>query len=226
MTAKRGHGTGGRPPAHEIEERRHHLIQVATRLFLSDGYEATSLENIAKVAGASKTTIYRNIGDKADLFRTVLNCSLEPVWPKLGDVPVDGKSPEEVLSAYGRLVISSSSINSEAIMLLRLVYREASRFPELARIFADAEQSAVDAVAKYLAVAMQQKYLRPSDPDRAAGQFLELIWGPLVRRLILGTIAFPDEKERERIVLSAVSLFLNGSARSEEPSVCNRDPNK
>ncbi len=210
-------GTGGRPPACEIEGRRQHLITVATRLFLSNGYEATSLENIAKAAGASKTTIYRNFGDKADLFRIVLNRFVEPIWPTLSDVCIEGKSPKEVLAAFGNLMISTTILNPDGIALMRLIYREAPRFPELARIFAETEQITVEVVARYLTLAMHQQYLRPIDPAWAASQFLELIWGILARRLLVGTISFPDEAERRRVVDSAVALFLTGTARIDQP---------
>ncbi len=205
-----GHGTGGRPPAHEVEERRRHLIAVATRLFTSGGYAATSLEKIAKAAGASKTTIYRNFGDKAELFRSVLNSFVEPIWPKLSDVSTEGKAPGEVLQAFGTLIISPSIINSDTVMLLRLVYRESQRFPELARIFSESEQTTIDVLAGYLALATRQKQLRLTDFAWSANQFLEMVWGTLSRRLIIGTTQLPDEGERRRIVDTAVALFLNG----------------
>jgi len=221
MTAKRtpgrgtgGRGTGGRPPACEVEQRRRHLIAMATKQFLSNGYEATSLENIAKVAGASKTTIYRNFGDKADLFRVVLNSFVEPIWPKLSDVSIDEKRPEEVLEAFGTQMISSAVLNPDAIALLRLIFRESLRFPELARVFGETERTTIDVLARYLAAATRHKLLTLTDPFWAATQFIELIWGTLSRRLVIGTITFPDESERQRIVLSAVALFLHGSSES------------
>lgn len=207
----RGHGTGGRPPAHEVEERRNNLIAVATAQFLSNGYEATSLERIARAAGASKTTIYRNFGDKAELFRTVFNRFVEPIWPELSDVSVEGKSPMEVLSAFGQLIISPSFIDRDAIALLRLVYIEAPRFPELAQIFTEAERSIVAVVSRYLEQARRQDWLRLTDPSWAASQFLELVWGTVTRRLMIGSTAFPDAVERRRVVDAAVSLFLNGT---------------
>jgi AcrR family transcriptional regulator len=220
MTAEGAHRhrPGGRPPAHEIEGRRQHLISVATGLFLSDGYEATSLETIAKAAGASKTTIYRNFGDKAGLFRTVLNRFVEPIWPKLSDVSIEGESPEEILTAFGYFLVSPSVVNSDGIALMRLFYRESPRFPELSRIFGEIEQTTVDVVARYLAQAAQQTSLRLSDPIWAASQYLELVWGTLMRRLLIGTIAFPDDAERQRIVESAVSLFLHGTLGPDQRS--------
>lgn len=201
---------GGRPPACEIEERRQHLLTEATKLFLSKGYEATSLENIAKAAGASKTTIYRNFGDKGDLFRIIFNRYVEPLWPTLSDVNTEGKSPREVLTAFGDMMISQSIFTPDSMALMRLIYHEAPRFPELTRIFAETEQTVVDAVAKYLFSAKRRNQLRLADPQWSAIQFLHLIWGILTHRLLVGLISVPDDAERRRVVDSTVELFLNG----------------
>jgi AcrR family transcriptional regulator len=202
---------GGRPPAHEVEERRNHLIAVATQLFLSNGYEATSMETIARMAGASKTTIYRNFGDKTDLFRTIFIAFVEPIWPTLADLAIEGRPPREVLTDFGRQMISPRLINGDSMALLRLVYRESPRFPELARIFTEAEQTTVGVLARYLAQSCRQGVLRLTDPTWAASQFLEMVWGTVSRRLVIGTSPLPDQSERDRIVGAAVSLFLDGA---------------
>jgi AcrR family transcriptional regulator len=202
---------GGRPPAHEVEERRNHLMTVATRLFLSKGYEATSMETIARMAGASKTTIYRNFGDKTDLFRTIFIGFVEPIWPTLADLAIDGRPPREVLTDFGRQMVSPRLINTESIALLRLVYRESPRFPELARIFTEAEHTTVDVLARYLTQSCRQGLLRLADPEWAASQFIEMLWGTVSRRLVIGMSPLPDQSERDRIVGTAVSLFLDGA---------------
>jgi TetR/AcrR family transcriptional repressor of mexJK operon len=211
MVALEKKRAGGRPPAHEVEERRNHLITVATKLFLSHGYEATSMETIARMAGASKTTIYRNFGDKTDLFRTIFIGFVEPIWPTLADLAIDGRPPREVLTDFARQMVSPSLINAESIALLRLVYRESPRFPELARIFTEAEHTTVGVLARYLTQSCRQGVLRLADPDWAASQFIEMVWGTVSRRMVIGTSLLPDQSERERIVGAAVSLFLDGA---------------
>ena len=62
----------GRPPAVELERRKALAIQVATELFVSQGYAATSLVDIAKSAGVATRTIYQHFGDKEAMFREVI----------------------------------------------------------------------------------------------------------------------------------------------------------
>lgn len=204
-------GRGGRPPASEVEERRLHLIKVATDLFLSKGYEAASLEFIAKAAGASKTTIYRNFGDKVGLFRVVLRQFIEPVWPCLADIPTENRSPEEVLTAYGDLLISEFAMNQDCLSMIRLIYREAPNVPEVAHIFSELEEIPKTVVASYLDRATKAGLLAVENCELVANQFLELVWGRLGRHLIIGTVSKLEDSDRRRVVDAAVALFLNGT---------------
>jgi AcrR family transcriptional regulator len=48
------------------------VLEAAERLFLTDGFGATSLEDIAAEAGFSKGAVYSNFAGKTDLFFAVL----------------------------------------------------------------------------------------------------------------------------------------------------------
>src|SRR5689334_1832947 len=44
------------------------ILETAKRLFLSQGYEGVSMDQIAAEAGVSKLTVYSHFGDKETLF--------------------------------------------------------------------------------------------------------------------------------------------------------------
>lgn len=52
---------------------RNRLIATATKLFLRDGYSATSLEKVAEAAGYSKGAVYSNFRGKDELCLAVLD---------------------------------------------------------------------------------------------------------------------------------------------------------
>ena len=54
-------------------QTREKLIETARRLFLSDGYVATSLEKVAAEAGFSKGAVYSNFAGKEELCLAVLD---------------------------------------------------------------------------------------------------------------------------------------------------------
>src|SRR5258706_15945913 len=65
----RGHG--GRPSRLESAQLSDRILDVATALFLSDGFGATSIEAVAKRAGISKRTFYHRFNGKEMLFEAV-----------------------------------------------------------------------------------------------------------------------------------------------------------
>ena len=85
---KRKNGNqAGRPTAAELEKRKVRVIEVATELFVSHGFAATSLVDIAREAGVATRTLYEHFGDKEAIFREVIfardaEATLDP--PTLG----------------------------------------------------------------------------------------------------------------------------------------------
>src|SRR5438093_129172 len=48
------------------------IVQAATALFLRNGYQGTSVDDIAATAAVSKQTVYKNFGDKEQLFAAII----------------------------------------------------------------------------------------------------------------------------------------------------------
>src|SRR5262249_32345686 len=66
------------------KERRDQLLGAATRAFARNGYEATNLDDVAAEAAISKVLLYRHFDSKADLYRAVLDRSLEHLEASVG----------------------------------------------------------------------------------------------------------------------------------------------
>ena len=54
-------------------ERREQLIGVARELFAEQGYEATSIEEIAERAKVSKPVVYEHFGGKEGLYAVIVD---------------------------------------------------------------------------------------------------------------------------------------------------------
>jgi len=61
------------------DEKRAELLGEARRLFIEDGYEATSMAALAKAAGVAGNTIYWYFADKDDVLLAVLDAVLSDV---------------------------------------------------------------------------------------------------------------------------------------------------
>ncbi|KYQ81962.1 hypothetical protein AWW72_02670 [Acinetobacter sp. NRRL B-65365] len=58
------------------EEKQQEIISAARTLFVDEGYDATSMSRIAKIAGVAPNTIYWYFKDKDELLVNILNTEL------------------------------------------------------------------------------------------------------------------------------------------------------
>lgn len=173
------------PTASRGDRKRAEIVAAAERLFLGEGYGATSMDRIAAEAGASKRTVYNHFGTKEELFRAVV----EPLYATLldGDVtPVAGRDPAETLRSFAHAVVRHFS-NPRLQALIRLVITEGNRFPEIASIyFAVGKEPAVGRLASWLAAEATAGRLPVDAPTLVAQQFLGSIKEVLFWPRLLG----------------------------------------
>ena len=109
------------------EARRAQLVAAAASAFLGDGYDKTSMDQVAQAAGVSRLIVYRNFDSKEDLYRQVLR----EVLRDLG-AAFEGLSFEEVGERGAATVIMPVARAHPAAF--RLLWRDAWQQPEFADI--------------------------------------------------------------------------------------------
>ena len=72
------------------------ILQAATSLFLEQGYEQTTVAQVAERAGVSRATVFWHFSEKAGLFREAFNRLIEPFRRSI-EAGVEGDDPEERL---------------------------------------------------------------------------------------------------------------------------------
>src|SRR5262245_47938138 len=127
-------GRGGRPTQQEAERRHRTLLKTATRLFLKNGWDGTSIDEISRQSGIAKRFIYARYANKAALFVGALQRFIED---RAGALQISEPLPKEIeqgLYALGRRMLDLA-LRREALTFLRLFIAEAHRFPELVKLF-------------------------------------------------------------------------------------------
>ncbi len=201
---------GGRPTKDDELRLSEKIVEVATALFLKDGYGATSVEAVARAARISKRTFYHRFADKAALFAAVVHRIVAGLRPP-PNVPIfEGANTEAVLHHIARMMVHAT-VEPTALALHRMIVSEAIRFPELAAAVT-AEGSRAEAIAGISGILSREAAtgrFDVADPELAAEQFIQLvIAAPQRRALGLGNAMTMDE--REKWAEAAVRLFLNG----------------
>jgi TetR/AcrR family transcriptional regulator of autoinduction and epiphytic fitness len=79
----------------DTSKKRNSIIDAAIQAFQEEGYDNTSMDRIAEVAGASKRTVYNHFASKEALFEAVIERFMTEV-SELKAIPYD---PEESLEA-------------------------------------------------------------------------------------------------------------------------------
>jgi len=104
-------------------QQREAALEHARRLFLDQGYVATTVESIAQAAGVSAATVYKTYGGKASLVRELCERALAGEGP----VPAETRSDalraatdaRAVIDGWGTLAAEVSPRISPLLLLLR-----------------------------------------------------------------------------------------------------------
>lgn len=177
-------GRGGRPPASQAGDVDARILDAASTLFLRQGFEATSCDQVALLARAGKASIYARHANKEALLAAVVRRDAARAVPPDPFEPTDRPVADRLLSVGTELV--RQALDSQALALLRLVIGEAVRFPALA---AHVNVVARDARLRRVAEAIAGPSASPDALERAqapAALFIELALVPLQMRALLG----------------------------------------
>jgi TetR/AcrR family transcriptional repressor of mexJK operon len=201
---------GGRPSRANALALRDRILEVATELFLTEGYGSTSIEAVAVRAGVSKRTFYHRFDDKGALFAAVVHRIIEQIRPPPGVPLLEGATLEEILRRLAGLLLRAA-LSSQAIALHRLVTAESARFPNLVRAVYEEgwAQQATALIGDLLSRELRDPGLTAELRSFAAEQFLHMLVA-LPQRRIIGLGVPMTLRELDAWADDAVKLFLNG----------------
>ena len=201
---------GGRPSRAQALELSDRILEVATGLFLTEGYGATSIEAVAARAGVSKRTFYHRFDNKGALFAAVVHRIIEQIRPPPGVPLLEGATLQKILRRLAGLILRAA-LSPQAIALHRVVTAESLRFPNLLRAVYDEgwAREATTLIGDLLARELQKPALSVELRSFAAMQFLHLLV-TLPQRRIMGLGLPMTPAELDAWADNAVNLFLNG----------------
>jgi len=184
------------------------VLAGARSVFMTDGFEGASVDEIARVAAVSKATLYSYFPDKRLLFMEVANAECQRQSREAMDrIDMDGP-PREVLMQTGQhfLGFITSTFGQQ---VFRICVAESDRFPELGQRFYNSGPAMMRAeMVKYFEKAEARGQLRIDDRILAADQFGELCKADIWPRLIFGVSRSVTDDEITRVVIGAVDTFM------------------
>ncbi len=199
------------------EQKRQQIAQAAGKLFVTQGYEATTMDAIAREAGVSKATVYAHAKNKQELFAACVRGVASRVYQSVdaaGEVAGGGTPDAEAVLRRFAFSFLEVIMTPRAQGVYRMVVAEAPRNPELGRIFFEQGPAVVQArLTAIIAELRDAGALEVDDPAVAAQEFLGLMQGRFHLPCILGTLGELSEQDRADAAQRTARTFLRAYAR-------------
>lgn len=197
----------GQPSADDGVKRRQ-VMEGAREIFMSAGFDAASMNDIARAAGVSKGTLYAYFDSKVALFEALIREDRAHQPERNTMFPADEPDPAKALAIYGRALVAHVT-GSGALTQARVVAFAAAKFPRLGQTFYEAGplfgvRLLKDRLDAYVAAGS----LAIDDTALAARQFIDLCLGDFLKRLLFMVVTSLSQEEIGLTVDSAVDMFM------------------
>ena len=195
------------PSMSRSEQKREQILQAAKELFCEQGFPNTSMDEVAKLAGVSKQTVYSHFGCKDDLFVASIEskCLVHGVNQELLSDPL---TPEVSLALFAKHfgeVITSP----EAITVFKACVSQSDSHPKISELFYSAgPKHILGLLAEYLAKVSEVGDYQFSNPHHCAVRLCLMVFGEVRMRLDLGLDVSDLLAEREQYINDTVEMFL------------------
>jgi AcrR family transcriptional regulator len=199
------------PPTAETAEasaKRRQITDGARQVFMSQGFDAASMGEIARAAGVSKGTLYVYFENKEQLFESIVHEECTAQAEQIFRLDPDDRDVEGVLTrllcAYVAFVCRIGAASP-----VRTVIAIADRMPEIGRRFYETGPGrGIAALETYLQAQVEAGTLVIADCHVAAAQLIEGSQAPLFKPIIFNVATPPAEERIAYVVGIAVRAFL------------------
>ncbi|WP_269532483.1 TetR/AcrR family transcriptional regulator [Chitinimonas sp. BJYL2] len=117
--------------------RPHEIINAALHLFIAKGFAATRLDDVAREAGVTKSTVYLYFENKEDLFKAVVRETLVANLAFAESLVAEHQGSAASLLQCLLDAWAERMETLPATGIARLMIAESANFPELARFYMD-----------------------------------------------------------------------------------------
>lgn len=190
-------------------DRRELILDVASEVFVAEGYAATSMSSIAAKLGGSKGTLYNYFKSKEELFEAYVQRHCEFHRQQVGELLLEEGDARTVLTAFAKRYLRVFT-SEKTLQNWRVISAESAKSPEIGRLFYESGPlRGARLVADFLQKAVGRGELRIDDALHAAHQFTSLIHGRMIKARLLNYLSVPTDEEIDTEVNAAMFVFFS-----------------
>lgn len=181
-----------------LDRRRAAIVAAARELFVAQGYETTTLAEIAARAGGSLATVYKLFGNKDGLLEAVILESVASGESLVRDADAARMPPAETLRRIAK-GLHAQFLDPDVIALVRIVIARSICDPPFARQFFERTANRTgDAIAAMFVRWQSEGVVMNGTPTFLAEMFMGLFVSDLQTQAISHGVAVSPETERLR----------------------------
>lgn len=198
---------GGRPTKQASERMAAEIVDTARRLFIEQGFAATTMEQVIDACGIGKDTLYRRFSTKEELFAQVAAAAQDRTLAWFDRM--DAGAPADPLDRVRHLArwFLDANLDPELLALKREAFIEAMRTRPLVQ-----EDAFTPHLVKAVSTAHAAGRIHAPDPEFTAAQLLAaVVLGPN-NDALMGATSLDDSSARNEWFDRAWGLFLSGAA--------------
>lgn len=198
------------------EARPDEVLDAALELFIEKGFAATRVEDIARRAGLSKGAVYLYFPSKEALLEGLVRRAIVPIADSaLTTLGAYDGDPRVVISMVLRMLAQRFS-DPRVMAIPKLLFREAVRFPDLARMYrTEVIDRVIPVIEGLIRKGIAQGYLRPVDPHLT----IRSIIGPLLLHVAMAEvfgIVPQGGMQFDKLVENHLSILFDGLAAAPD----------
>src|SRR5712672_1906700 len=191
----------------EDSSKRRQILDAARKVFMDLGFDAASMNEIARSAGVSKGTLYVYFADKNRLFEAIV----EEEALERGQLSFNFDPARDVVTTlrqFGQTFIGSQCRPGGGSSI-RTVMAIAERMPEVGRRFYEnVLEKTNNRLADYLRTHVGPNDLAIDDCQLAASQFIQMCQATLFLPFVFQAAPAPSVERIDEVVGSATRTFL------------------
>jgi AcrR family transcriptional regulator len=200
----------GRPQLRPDTETLHIVYEAARHEIAGNGYAATSMEAVARLAGVSTKTLYRLVPNKAALFEGMMSDRMDRFLSAF-NLHADDRADIDQALTTALLACADLVLDEDVVGLQRMILQETGKFSDLAGTFyKNGIKRTASVLADWLRAQQARGAIAIDDADEAAGMLIGMLSSAPQRAAIFGGAPMPSRAQIEKRVGTCVRLFLDG----------------
>ncbi|MGX1112272.1 TetR/AcrR family transcriptional regulator of autoinduction and epiphytic fitness [Pseudoalteromonas sp. MBR-15] len=188
------------------QRKRLDILNAAETLFFQQGFEQTSMDQVASLAGASKRTVYNHFENKGVLFQAILVFMFEKVRQEKA-VVFNKQHP--IAEQLTQIAVQEVALltSEEFLRIAKVAFMQMLQQPDLAKSLANNSMGCMQDLVAFLEAASDAHVLHIDDAEFAAKQFVYQLKSLIFYPLLYGFERQNGDTE-EKVISETVKMFL------------------